>query len=641
MSRKNTKGTSKSGVTVTNTNGFRTYHPKTQSDFNELNHELNSRGYIAIDALMNGDVRDISLAVADAAKDGSKSMSDSFNGGGFCNGPLATVAFSFDSRTNSVVQAHDKDGNKLGDGYVKWGISDNIPSVIPPLAMSLPYTAAPLTYIADLTSGLGPRLMYRLRKPITMTGKPIDLVEYRDAGFFLQQQVDELEAEEEKNNPDNGDDATLHLITPTGSEPDEPTEPTQSKKKESRLLQQLRQDLQDWENSYNGYDIPDNPDMPNPATDTHVPGAKQFLEENNMDMHMSECMQDNVMLNMYFPTIGLQRGRSRRWDQPTFPRIIRVDFLPAHSTRLGVMNEYRHINNVYYSDSLRTKGAFGVSVTTQDPNADNSFKMYPAAMPQHLLSDIRYIIQSNSKGRIKDRPTWIVCPTYYPSLNKPYYPQPAWWSVFTSKAFDFSATILYDKYKQRENNTTWGRIIYISLDYLDQIFADEGYQGNKEKQQEFINDLDNSVEKFLQQRENNGKMMRQFMWTGQDGKEHHNVEIVDVKETTNDAVKAGKEELELSTSPIFLALQVDPRLVGVPMVAASNGGTALREMHLLKQQQLSPHQRNYCNFLNAVATYNQWSHAEWHIVQQTLTTLDASKTGTTETISGEADSNNS
>jgi hypothetical protein len=100
-------------------------------------------------------------------------------------------------------------------------------------------------------------------------------------------------------------------------------------------------------------------------------------------------------------------------------------------------------------------------------------------------------------------------------------------------------------------------------------------------------------------------------------------------------VKAGKEELELSTSPIFLALQVDPRLVGVPMVAASNGGTALREMHLLKQLQLNPKQQLYLHFLNIVPKFNKWdSHAEFIIKQQTLTTLDNSKTGTKDTIAG-------
>lgn len=70
-------------------------------------------------------------------------------------------------------------------------------------------------------------------------------------------------------------------------------------------------------------------------------------------------------------------------------------------------------------------------------------------------------------------------------------------------------------------------------------------------------------------------------------------------------------------------------------VAASNGGTALREMHLLKQQQLTVHKRNYEHFLNTVATYNGWARAEFHILDQTLTTLDNSKTGTVETISSQ------
>ena len=299
------------------------------------------------------------------------------------------------------------------------------------------------------------------------------------------------------------------------------------------------------------------------------------------------------------------------------------------------MNEYRHINHVYFSDQWRTLGANGTRTTL--PAEDQRIVMYPACMPQHRLSDLRYIVDSNQRTRIKDRPTWICCPTFYPSGQKPYYPQPAWWSIFTSKAFDFSSTILYDKAKARENKTSWGKIFYISIDYLDRVFADEGYQGKPDEQMKFIEELEKSMEDFLQHRENHGKMMRQWMWLGQDGKDHHNVEIVDIAETTKDAAAAGKEELELSTSPIFLALQVDPRLVGVPMVSASNGGTALREMHLLKQQQLNMKQRLYLNFLQTVATFNQWdSHATWAIVQQTLTTLDRSKTGVVETIAGES-----
>ena len=70
------------------------------------------------------------------------------------------------------------------------------------------------------------------------------------------------------------------------------------------------------------------------------------------------------------------------------------------------------------------------------------------------------------------------------------------------------------------------------------------------------------------------------------------------------------------------------------MVHSSNGGTALREMHLLKQQQLNVKQRGYLSFLQAISTFNSGYNAEWIIKQQTLTTLDNSKTGTVETIAG-------
>ena len=592
--------------------GLTIHRPKTQSEFNQLNRELNAKRYVAIDLLKPGKVRDISLAVGDAANAGAQDMAASMGCGGWSNGPLNKVAWSFDGHDNTVQSVTDKDGNDLGK-YVKWGAADNIPSVIPPLAMSSPYTAAPLRYIADLTTGLGVRYMYRMPDG--------ELVEFRDAGELLQQQIDKLEKEEGIGDPAEQQLLEEGLVA-VGQEP---------RKKESKALKRLKDMYADWERTWYGYD-----DKDTMGETEHVPGAKEFLENNNLDLLLSQCEQDDVMLDIYFPTVGLQRGRRGGWK----PKVVEVSMLPSHSCRLGVMNEHRHINDVFFSDSLRRNGAAISNTTTVGvTEQDNAFKRYPAAMPQNLLKDLRYIVDSNQRTRIKDRPTWIVCPTFYPSLNKPYYPQPAWWSVFTSKAFDFSATILYDKYKQRDNATTFGKILYVSLDFLNMCYGDLGIEGDKDAQEKFLEELDNSVEEFLQHRENNGKMMRQFMWSGQGDKTFKNVEIVDVKETTNDSVKAGKEELELSTSPIFLALQIDPRLVGVPMVAASNGGTALREMTLLKQQQLNPKQRLFLNWINtAVCAFNGWSDKGCFVIKQVvLSTLDRSKTGTVETIAGSGD----
>lgn len=610
--------------------------PKTVSEFQKLNKQLNDQRFIAIDFLKQGGVRSISLGEGDKAEKAAQDMSASMACGAWSNGPLAQVAWAFDERTETVQKVFDRNGQtELGLGYVKWGPNNATPSVIPPLAQSSPYTAAPLRYLADLASGLGPSLMYRFPDGT--------LCDMRDAGYKI---LEQLEKKREK------DEEPASLVDSFGRGTSEQAkhrfigdyvmtdggimtiEEAKALELEPRGVSTMPRNLgseywnrlyAEWEKTWYGYDE-DTYGLGN----GHIPGAKEFIEENNLNLHLSQCMQDNVMLDIYFPTIGFSnKGRKGLWK----PVINRIGFLSSAETRLEAMDANRFIHHCYCSAQWRMNSAKSAKTVTPE---STKITMYQAAMPQSLLHELRYIVESNQKTSAGRRPMWVVCPTFYPSLNKPYYPQPAWWSVFTSKAFDFSATILYDKYKARENSTSWGKIIYISIDWLDSVASDLGIAGNQEAIQKFIDELDGNVEQFLQRRENNGKMMRQWMWTDQKGDEHYNVKIVDVSDTRQDAVKAGKEELELSTSPIFLALQVDPRLVGVPMVAASNGGTALREMALLKQQLLSVHQRNYTYWLDSISRFNGWSErCEWHIKQFVLSTLDRSKTGLVETVSSE------
>lgn len=610
--------------------------PRTVSEFQAIHRQLNKEGFIAIDFLKQGGVKNISLGGGDPAEKEAQDMSATMTCGAWSNGPLAQVAWSFDERTDTVEKVYDKDKKtELGLGYVKWGPNNATPSTIPPLAQSSPYTAAPLRYLADLTSGLGPSLMYRFPDGT--------LCDMKDAGYKILEQLEKKRekgeepvslvnsfdggASEQKKHKFIGD----YVITDGGIMT---IEEAQTLELEPRGTSTMPRNIgpdywnklyAEWEKTWYGYDE----DTYGLGTD-HIPGAKEFVEENNLNLHLSQCMQDNVMLDIYFPTIGFSnKGRRGQWK----PVINRIGFLGAAETRLEAMDSNRFIHHCYCSAQWRLNGAKTAKVVTPE---STKITMYQAAMPQTLLHELRYIVESNQKTSAGRRPMWVVCPTFYPSMNKAYYPQPAWWSVFTSKAFDFSATILYDKYKARENSTSWGKILYISLDWLNSAAANLGIEGDKDALQKYVDELDENVEQFLQRRENNGKMMRQWMWTDQKGDEHYNVKIVDVADTKQDAIKAGKDELELSTSPIFLALQVDPRLVGVPMVAASNGGTALREMALLKQQLLSVHQRNYTYWLDSISRFNGWSeHCEWHIKQFVLSTLDRSKTGLVETVSGE------
>lgn len=608
--------------------------PKTVSEFQKMNQRLNSQGFIAIDFLKQGGVKSISLGGGDPAEKGAQDMAASMGCGAWSNGPLSQVAWSFDEHTDTVMGVTGKDGKPMGLGYVKWGPNNATPSVIPPLAQSSPYTAAPLRYLADLTSGLGPSLMYRF--PDGTLG------DMKDAGYKILEQLEKKKEEQDEDGnivlPGTGvaqrDGNTMfigdYVMTDGGIMTiEEAKELELEPRGVSTMPRNLGPDYwnklyADWEKTWYGYEETDD------LGPSHIPGAKEFTEENNLNLHLSQCMQDNVMLDIYFPTVGFSnKGRKGKWK----PVINRIGFLGAAETRLEAMDSNRFIHHCYCSAQWRTLSAKSAHIVTPE---SMKITMYQAAMPQSLLHELRYIVESNQKTAAGRRPMWVVCPTFYPSMNKPYYPQPAWWSVFTSKAFDFSATILYDKYKARENSTSWGKILYISLDWLNSVASDLGIAGDQDALQKYVDELDKNVEQFLQRRENNGKMMRQWMWTDQKGDEHYNVKIVDVADTKQDSVKAGKEELELSTSPIFLALQVDPRLVGVPMVQASNGGTALREMALLKQQLLSVHQRNYTYWLDSIARFNGWSErCEWHIKQFVLSTLDRSKTGLVESVSGE------
>lgn len=603
--------------------GFTIHKPKTFSEFQKLDRELNAKRYVAIGLLKPGRVRDISLAVGDAANAGAQDMAAGMGCGAWSNGPLSKVAWSFDSRDNTVEQVSGNDGKPLGMGYVKWGPGDSTPSVIPPLAWSLPYTSAPLNYKADLIAGLGPKLMYAFDDDT--------FCEYKKAGYRILERIEKLKKGEQE------DDYAGEMAYDPAATPDEdPLKPIGKIAPENRpdpVMRGLGIDFwkdayREWERTWYGHDETDGLGI-----ETHIPGAKEFLEENNLDLHIAQFMQDYVMLEMAYPTIGFHdKGRRGQWK----PVVNRVGILPSHSSRLEKMNEHRFINHVYFSDSLRTKGSGGVHSMSSDTDS-RKFTMYPACMPQRLLTDIRELVNGNQRTAGSRRPMWVVCPTFYPSLNKPYYPQPSWWSVFSSKAFDFASTILYDKYKQRDNATSWGKVLYVSLDYLNLVYGNLGIEGDKEAQEKYLEELDNSVEEFLQQRENHGKMMRQFMWSGQGDKTFKNVEIVDIKETSSDGVKAGKEELELATNPIFLALMVDPRDVGVPMVSASNGGTALREIRLMKQQILNIHQRLYLNWLQTVTVvFNGWdTHAQWAIKQMSFTTLDRNPTGMIETVAGD------
>ena len=61
--------------------GINVQHPKTKSDFERIHKDLIGRGYVAIDVLRKGKVRDINLALSDAANTEASQMASTLGGG--------------------------------------------------------------------------------------------------------------------------------------------------------------------------------------------------------------------------------------------------------------------------------------------------------------------------------------------------------------------------------------------------------------------------------------------------------------------------------------------------------------------------------------------------------------------------------
>lgn len=258
---------------------------------------------------------------------------------------------------------------------------------------------------------------------------------------------------------------------------------------------------------------------------------------------------------------------------------------------------------------------------------------YPTLMPENMLTELRRQVEKSKNRPPKKRTTWFCCPSYYPSMLKPYYPQPAWWSIFPSMTYDYATTLITDKAMARQNATMWGKMIFINNEYLRAMFDEMGADTTEAKQA-VRDSIYKKVNEFLQRRENNGKTICLDSFVGPDGKTmQHAVEIVDVPQLTNS--RDLKEELSEISSVVFFAIGVHPSLIGsTPGNSGSTGGTYMRELQLLKQNQLSTRQRIYLRFLKNIYTFNKWDkHGEIVIRQQTFTTLDRSATGTEETES--------
>lgn len=502
-----------------------------------------------------------------------------------------------------------------GFGYIPWGPNNDLPNQIFNLGANLPYTSAALKFLIDLSVGRGPKLMYKWAKYVNGTVEE-ELIPYEHAGTLLRNRIGDLKRKldesKSKGRSDNGSGGEAESGNPEGMTVstiswDDAVSGGTSFKEEGDKNEpgSLEYEIQELQRAYKDWN-------------STMPEYEKFIEDNNLTLHFLECMTDYWHMDMYIPTIGFSIGRSDGWN----PKIVAIDRIPDVCGRLEQMDSNLRINHVYYSEKWR-----------QDATAELSSReivAYPSVQNKTMLNGWRNIVKKNQRTRIKNRPTWVACPIRYPSMQNPYYPRPAWWSIFPSMVYNYANTLVIDKAIARNNATMWSKIIFIDQEYLSRIFDLQGAD-TPEKQDDIRNKLYDRVNKLLQRKENNGKTLLMDKYIGPDGKTvQYSIDIVDVPQPASGAET--KDELEEISSIIFFAFGVHPALIGsVPGKSGSTGGTYQRELILIKQNLLDPARSLYLKFLQNIASFNGWDkHAVWKISDLVLTTLDRSKTGTEE-----------
>ena len=521
------------------------------------------------------------------------------------------------------VMTADNIGTK-GLGYMAWGADNRNPNVVSLLREASPYTASAHRFNTDLCEGKGPRPIYCYTQYVggNLTEKRIA---FKDAGILIKGWIRDLKRELRQLEKEDG--GAGNVIGPTISD--------LVVGKDETLVADIRQQIADLEADYTKWEAT------NLAIngDTNA-GVQGFLQRNNLHLTYLSLVEDMQDQNLCFPELMLQKrttrkeidpetGKERLVNLPTSmwtPQIVGLRYRSAHTCRLERRDQNGRINYVYISNQW---------YSTTDPSLraeDFKIDALPALDPQQPLGDLERIVRETRKanGSIRKRPTHFIIPIAYPSAGRPYYPVPAWQSIFSGDIYEYLMTMVSDRNKRRQNSNVIGRILYLNNEYMERLYFQNKADTPEDKLKIFTK-LRDQINSFLEDRDNTGKPLVAYTFLGSDGKVYESWKIVEIEANNKQTAEANQKELAEISSIVFFAFGLDSRLVGnSPGDVASSGGTDLRERFLLKQVQMSPMQQLLLLPLYLIKYFNRWDdHLEWEIPREVLTTLDNSKTGIT------------
>ena len=529
--------------------------------------------------------------------------------------------------------------------YITWGTGNRIPNVISLLCSLLPYTAAALKFNIDLCCGMGPRPMYAYTQyvggNISQKSIPYDQADKLILGQIrdLQLQLVKLEQEhpELESQGQGQSEGQAPVALPSEPVPMTTRAAEQMRDELQEQIESLRKDLATWQLTMK--QLYGDPDA------TEAEDRIGFLGRNNLLQTFQQLYADMLQYNICFPEFELQKtylvpsqqtdpktGKVIMKDVPASqwsPKVVGLKWRNAKTMRLEMMSNQNRIEHVYISNQWLS------SPEQTIPTQDSDFKIdaLPALTYQQPAQDLERLARDARTARTGKaaRPTHVVMPVSYNEYGHPYYPVPAWYSVFSGDVYTYASLLISDRKKRRDNANVIGRILYVSDEYVQRMYIQRHLDTPEQRREFFNKEIVEPINNFLKNRDHMGEPMLAYTFKDADGKVYKSWEIVEVQENNAQQAEANKEELAEISSIILFAWGVDSQLIGnTPGTTTRSGGTDLRERYLLKQVNMALMQQLVLNTLNVVNVRNGWDpHLNWTIQREVLTTLDNSKTGVT------------
>ena len=503
-----------------------------------------------------------------------------------------------------------------GLGYMEWGIGNRNPNVVTLLREASPYTASAHRFNTDLCAGKGPRFVYTYVQYVggNITEKRIA---FKDAGVLIKGWIRDL-----KRELSTIEHESLNIEHSAGAQNNGQSSMVNGQSND-KLEKDIEEQIATLEKEYDTWQ----------KTNDFLTA---FAERNNLPLTFLSLTEDMQDQNLCFPEITLNK---RTLDEdgknvPTsmwVPQVTGIRYRSAHICRLERKDKNGRINYVYISNRFLDPRQLPSSATDKGEDVLEMIAL-PALDPQSPLTDLERIVRETRRanGSIRKRPTRFILPIAYPSAGRPYYPVPAWQSIFSGDIYEYLMTMISDRNKRRKNSNVIGRILYLNNEYMERLYFQRKADTTAAKLEVF-NELRDQINSFLMDRDNTGKPLVAYTFLGSDGKVYESWKIVEIEANNKQTAEANQKELAEISSIVFFAFGLDSRLVGnSPGDVASSGGTDLRERFLLKQVQMSPMQQLMLLPLYLIKAFNGLDpHLEFEIPREVLTTLDNSKTGIT------------